>query len=104
MMQVEKARAFYLPDGSYIKVETFDGGVNANKDDNRAWMAMDVNRVYPDGHDVLLSSVEWEDGKGLRTRVYDDENGEPFFEFEHIRLPRDGFKEAEDDQCTIPTT
>jgi len=98
MMQIEKARAFNLPDGSYIKVETFDGSVNANKDDDRTWIAMDVNRIFPDGHDVLLCSVEWEDGKGLRTRVWGEENGDPFFEFEHVRLPRDGSKETEDDE------
>lgn len=80
MMQVDKARAFYLPDGSYIKVETFGGDVNAHETDNRNWKAMDVNLIRPDGRDVLLCSVEYEGQKGLRTLVYDDESGEPVFE------------------------
>ena len=80
MMQVEKARAFYLPDGSYIKVETFGGDVKAYEKDDRHWQAMDVNLIRPDGRDVLLCSVEFEDKKGLRTLVYGDENGEPIYE------------------------
>ena len=80
MMQVDKARAFYLPDGSYIKVETFGGDVNAHEADSRNWKAMDVNLIRPDGRDVLLCSVEYEEQKGLRTLVYDDESGEPVFE------------------------
>lgn len=74
------AKAFCLPDGSYIKVETFGGDVNAHESDSRNWKAMDVNLIRPDGRDVLLCSVEYENQKGLRTLVYDDESDEPIYE------------------------
>lgn len=80
MMQIERARAFYLPDGSYIKAETFGGGVNANETDDRHWKSLDLHLIRPDGQDILFCGIEYEDGIGLRTLLFDAEHDEPIHE------------------------
>jgi len=71
--------AFYLPDGSYIKTETHSGDVNAHESDERNWDALDVYLIDRDGKKDLLCSVDYEDQKGLRVLVYDEESEEPVY-------------------------
>ena len=51
-------------------------GAEAGPDD---WNALDVKLVDRGGREQLLCSIEYEDMKGLRTLVYDDESAEPVF-------------------------
>lgn len=79
MLKVERAIAFTLPDGSYIKVETTGTGregAEAGPDD---WSALDVTLVRKDESESLLCSVEYDKQKGIRTLVYDDEHENPVF-------------------------
>lgn len=79
MLKVEKAIAFTLLNGAFVRVETTGTGkegVEAGPDD---WNALDVKLIDRDGREQLLCSIEYEDMKGLRTLVYDDESAEPVF-------------------------
>lgn len=85
-MEVDKAKAFRLPDGSYIKMETSEGDVNASKRRERSWRTLDVSLVRPSGIEEVLCCFDYEGRKGLRVLVYDEEHEEPVFE----RLVRSG--------------
>lgn len=79
MLKVERAIAFTLPDGSYIKVETTGTGregAEAGPDD---WSALDVTLVRKDESESLLCGIEYDTQKGLRTLVYDDKHENPVF-------------------------
>lgn len=80
MIQLEKARAFHLPDGSYIKAETFSGDANINEAGKRHWKSLDLHLVRPNGQDMLFCGIEYEDGIGLRTLLFDAEHDEPIHE------------------------
>ena len=70
MLKVERAIAFTLPDGSYIKVETTGTGregAEAGPDD---WSALDVTLVRKDESESLLCSVEYDDPKGMQRVVF----------------------------------
>ena len=105
MLKVERAIAFTLPYGSYIKVETTGTGregAEAGPDD---WSALDVTLVRKDESESLLCSVEYDDPKGLRTLVYNDDSEKPIFT--HVNgydgeLPYDE-EEAENDNCQAGT-
>lgn len=105
MLKVERAIAFTLPDGSYIKVETTGTGregAEAGPDD---WSALDVTLVRKDESESLLCSVEYDDPKGLRTLVYNDDSEKPIFI--HVNgydgeLPYDE-EEDENDNCQAGT-
>lgn len=105
MLKVERAIAFTLPDGSYIKVETTGTGregVEAGPDD---WSALDVTLVRKDESESLLCSVEYDDPKGLRTLVYNDDSEKPIFT--HVNgydgeIPYDE-EETESDNCQTGT-
>ena len=105
MLKIERAIAFTLPDGSYIKVETTGTGregAEAGPDD---WSALDVTLVRKDESESLLCSVEYDDLKGLRTLVYNDDSEKPIFT--HVNgydgeLQYDE-EEAENDNCQAGT-
>lgn len=79
-MLVERAKAFYLPDGSYIKAEVYEGDVRCDGDDPRRWKSLDISLIHPDGKEEVLCCVDFEYQKGLRTIVYDGENADPVYE------------------------
>lgn len=85
MMQIEKARAFYLPDGSYLKVETFGDENGGARIKENGWRSMDVRLIRPDGKDALICAVEYDREKGLRTLLFDEEHDEPIYE--RVALP-----------------
>ena len=79
MLEVQKAIAMRLPDGSHIKIETFDGKYADGNNRNRPWMSIDISRVWPDKKEVLLASVDYDESKGLRTLVFDKTHADPIF-------------------------
>lgn len=70
MMQVDKAKAFQLPNGAYIKVSS-EEGVD--------WKSLDVSLVGPCGKEQILCSVDYEKRNGLRTIVFDEEHEDPVY-------------------------
>lgn len=79
-MEIDKAKAFHLPDGCYLKMQTSEGKVNANEKDERRWRSLDVSLVRSSGIEEVLCCFDYEDQKGLRILVYDDEHENPVFE------------------------
>ena len=79
-MEIDKAKAFRLPDGCYLKMQTSEGRVNANEKDDRNWRSLDVSLIRPSGIEEVLCCFDYEDQKGLRILVYDEEHEEPIFE------------------------
>lgn len=73
-MLVDVVRAFTLPDGSHIEIETSDGMVNAHPGDERGWISLDIYRVAPEGYRDLLCCIDYEDALGLRTITYDKDD------------------------------
>lgn len=78
-----KMKAFELPDGSFIRAESSGGSVGAHPGDSRTWQSLDVYLVRSDGVEDILCCVEFEDGQGLRTLVFDEKADEPIFIKEH---------------------
>ncbi|MBE6954497.1 MAG: hypothetical protein E7449_01120 [Ruminococcaceae bacterium] len=93
-MTVEKAKAFDLPDGAYVKVETCDGDVWAFQGDTRKWAALDVTLVRADGTEEVLCSIDYEDGRGLFTLVFDDTHETPIFKHQ-TEIKKETTHEAE---------
>ncbi len=78
MLMIDKARAYNLPDGSFLKIECGDG----EKDGRQS---VDIAIVYPDGKEAVLCAVDYSDS-GLRTLVYSEEDEEPIFVYENSRI------------------
>lgn len=71
MLTIDKAKAYTLPDGSYVKIECGGG-------DKDGWKSVDIALVYPDGQEAVLCAVDLSD-EGLRTFVYSEDDEEPIF-------------------------
>ena len=84
MLTIDKAKAYTLPDGSYIKIECGGG-------DKDGWKSVDIARVYPDGREAVLCAVDLSDS-GLRTFVYSEDDEEPIF----VYMNGGKIKETED--------
>lgn len=80
MMQIERAKAFYLPDGSFIKAEVYEGKQKNGMSDPCGWKSLDITLIRPDGKDELLCCIDFDDQSGLKTRVYDRSSAKPEFE------------------------
>lgn len=80
MLTIDKARAYTLPDGSYLKIECGGG-------DKDGWKSVDIAIVYPDGQEAVLCAVDHSD-KGLRTFVYSEDDEEPIFVYMNGRKGR----------------
>lgn len=79
-MQIERAKAFCLPDGAFVKVELYEDDHAGNSKYPMSWKALDISLIGPDGHDEILCSIDLDDQKGLRTLVFDKDKAEPVFE------------------------
>lgn len=87
MLEIESARAFTLPDGSFIRVSTSGGSVNAQSDDGRIWNSLDVTLVTPDGFSRVLCAVDFEDSRGLDVLVFDEEQADPVYILKNAHKP-----------------
>lgn len=79
MMEMEKAVAMRLPDGSRICIASYDSNYIDGNEQNQKWKSIDISRVYPNKKEELLVSVDFDDTKGLRTLVFDDTQADPIF-------------------------
>ena len=79
MMEVERAIAMRLPDGSHIKIETYGSEYVDGNSQNQTWMSLDITRVWPDEKQELLASVDFDETKGLRTLVFDSTQADPIY-------------------------
>lgn len=79
MMEMEKAVAMRLPDGSRICIASYDSSYIDGNEQNQKWKSIDISRVYPNKKEELLVSVDFDDTKGLRTLVFDDTQADPIF-------------------------
>lgn len=79
MMEVQRAIAMRLPDGSHIKIETYGSEDVDGKRENQTWMNLDIARIHADGREELLATVDFDETKGLRTLVFDKTQADPIF-------------------------
>lgn len=70
MMLIERAKALFLPDGSYIKAEAHGGDVGASEEDPRGWKSLDISLIRPSGKEEVLCALDYEDQAGLRVLVF----------------------------------
>lgn len=68
-----EAVAFNLPNGAYIMFCTHSGDVGATFEDERKWMSADTVLVLPDGSKKTLLSADYEEKRGLRTILFDED-------------------------------
>lgn len=79
MMEVQRAIAMRLPDGSHIKIQTYGSEDIDGKREDQTWMNLDISRVHADGKDELLVTVDYDETKGLRTLVFDKTQADPIY-------------------------
>ena len=79
MMEVKKAIAMRLPDGSQIVLDVFGSEDVDGKRENQSFMSLDISRVWPDVKDELLASVNYDETKGLEIQVFDKTQADPIF-------------------------
>lgn len=72
MLTIDKAKAYTLPDGSYLKIECGGG-------EGQGWQSVDIALVTPDGKEAVLCAVDHSEKSGLRTFVYSEDDEEPIF-------------------------
>lgn len=48
MMEVQRAIAMRLPDGSLIKIETYSSDYIDGNSQNQSWISLDISRIWPD--------------------------------------------------------
>ena len=78
-MEIQKAIAMRLPDGSCICIANYGSAYIDGNEQKQNWMSVDISRVYPDKKEELLVCVDFDDTKGLRTLVFDDQQADPIF-------------------------
>lgn len=79
MMEVQRAIAMRLPDGSHIKVETYGSENVDGNSQNQTWMSLDISRVWPEQREELLASVNYDETKGLEIQVFDKTQADPIY-------------------------
>ena len=77
MLEIDSARAYSLPDGSYLKIRSSDGEIATGTP--RVWKSLDISIVLPSGFETVLCAVDYESGRGLDTIVYDKDGADPVF-------------------------
>lgn len=68
MLKVEKAIAFTLPNGAFVRVETTGTGKEGAEAGPDDWNALDVKLIDRGGREQLLCSIEYEDTPTLENR------------------------------------
>lgn len=79
MIEVQKATAMRLPDGSCICISCYDSSYIDGNEESKNWASVDISRVHPNKKEELLVSVDFDDTKGLRTLVFDDTQADPIY-------------------------
>lgn len=79
MMEVQKAIAMRLPDGSHIQIETYGSEYIDGNDKHQSWSSLDISRIWPNEKNELLASIDFDDTKGLRTLVFDATQADPIY-------------------------
>ena len=85
-MIIGKATAFELPSGSRIEITTCGGKCSDLYGGHSEYRSVDLTKIYPDGKEAVVCTIEYESDGHMALRVYDENGAEPIFE---IELPTD---------------
>lgn len=68
--------SFTLPNGVVIEAKLHSDGADNLRGE---WKSIDITATYPDGVVDVLCAVDWEDGRGTKSLVFEIGAGEPVY-------------------------